>query len=76
VIADGRLPVIVTCVCRYEMAKGIHLTLDPFSPDLLTPTFKYKRNIIKGFFEKELARAYEESEEPEDIKDNFIKSKL
>lgn len=58
------------------MVKGIHLTVAPFNPDLLTPTFKYKRNVIAAHFSKELAKAYDESEEPEDAKDSLVRSKL
>lgn len=39
----------------YEQCKGISLTMDPFPEHLLTPTFKFKRNIVAKHFEKELA---------------------
>lgn len=42
-------------VRRYEHVKGLHLTIDPIPADLLTPTFKFKRNIVAKHFEKELA---------------------
>ena len=49
---------------RFEHCKGIHLTMDPFPEHLLTPTFKFKRNIVAQHFKKELEAAYDEAEEP------------
>ncbi|WVF70999.1 hypothetical protein IAT40_005795 [Kwoniella sp. CBS 6097] len=49
----------------FEMIKGIHLTLDPFPEDIITPTFKIKRNVAAKRFSKEIEAAYIESERPE-----------
>lgn len=38
--------------------------MDPFPEHLLTPTFKFKRNIVAQHFKKELEAAYDEAEEP------------
>ena len=39
-----------------EKIKKVHLSFAPFSVenDLITPTFKIKRNIAKKFFDKEI----------------------
>ncbi|WWC88193.1 uncharacterized protein L201_003098 [Kwoniella dendrophila CBS 6074] len=49
----------------FEMIKGIHLTLEPFGEDIMTPTFKIKRNIAAKKFNKEIEIAYQEAENPE-----------
>ncbi|CED83432.1 Long-chain acyl-CoA synthetases (AMP-forming) [Phaffia rhodozyma] len=46
----------------YEMVKGIHLSNDPFPPDVMTPSFKFKRQQVADHFKTELQRAYAESE--------------
>ncbi|WWD18202.1 hypothetical protein CI109_102652 [Kwoniella shandongensis] len=46
----------------FETIKGIHLTLEPFPEDVLTPTFKIKRNVAAKRFSKEIDAAYAESE--------------
>lgn len=50
----------------YEQVKGIHLTLEPFPTDLMTPTFKFKRAAVAKYFVSQLDQAYTESEEPEE----------
>jgi hypothetical protein len=37
--------------------------MEPFPADLLTPSFKYKRQAVKKTFAAELERAYDESDE-------------
>ncbi|KAK4684188.1 long-chain acyl-CoA synthetase, partial [Tremellales sp. Uapishka_1] len=46
----------------FEMIKGVHLTIQPFSDDLMTPTLKVKRNIAAKKFKKEIDAVYEETE--------------
>ena len=43
-----------------EKVKKIHYTLEAFTVqnDILTPTFKIKRNFAKKYFEKEIADLY------------------
>lgn len=45
-----------------EKPKNIHLMAEPFSieNDILTPTYKIKRNAAKLHFQKEIDRMYEE----------------
>lgn len=45
------------------MIKGVHLTLKPFPEDIVTPTFKVKRNIAAKIYAKEIKEAYERGEE-------------
>ncbi|OWZ69605.1 hypothetical protein AYX14_04995 [Cryptococcus neoformans] len=47
----------------FEMIKGVHLTLKPFPEDIVTPTFKVKRNIAAKIYAKEIEEAYERGEE-------------
>lgn len=44
----------------FEVVKAVHLTAVPFSVEneLLTPTFKLKRNVAAKFFDKEIAAMY------------------
>ncbi|KAG5182215.1 putative long-chain-fatty-acid--CoA ligase [Tribonema minus] len=44
----------------FELAKAVHLVVEPFSVDndLLTPTFKLKRFQAKKLFKKEIAAMY------------------
>ena len=45
-----------------EKIKKIHLAASPFTVenDLITPTFKIKRNIAKKVFQKEIDQMYAE----------------
>jgi len=45
-----------------ERPKKIYLTADPFSVqnDIITPTFKLKRNIAKKVYDKEIKAMYDE----------------
>ena len=47
-----------------EKIKKIHCVMDPFTVDndLLTPTFKLRRNNAKKFFEQQIQQMYEEGE--------------
>lgn len=36
---------------RFERIKGVHLTLKPFSDDILTPTLKVKRYVLPVQYE-------------------------
>jgi hypothetical protein len=47
---------------------------DPFSPDLITPSFKFKRQAVQQHFKDQLEQAYDESEEP--LEDDPAKAKL
>ena len=51
----------------YEKIKAIHISLEPFTMenDLLTPTFKTKRNIATKVYEKELKALYARSKKAE-----------
>ncbi|WVQ85698.1 hypothetical protein IAT38_007864 [Cryptococcus sp. DSM 104549] len=55
----------------FETIKGIHLTLEPFPEDIVTPTFKIKRNIAAKHYQEEIEAAYKrgEGEANEAIKD-------
>ncbi len=46
-----------------EKVKALHLTAEPFSidNDIITPTFKIKRNIAKNVFMDQIEKMYEES---------------
>ncbi len=46
-----------------EKVKAIYVTLEPFSVDneLVTPTFKIKRNIAKKVFAQQITKMYEEA---------------
>jgi long-chain acyl-CoA synthetase len=59
----------------FEQVKTIHLTPVPFSVenDLLTPTFKLKRNIAAKKFAAEIATMYGKGEKPANAQ---IQSKL
>jgi long-chain acyl-CoA synthetase len=43
-----------------EKPKAIHLTLDPFTTenDIITPTFKLKRNVAKKVYQSEIDKMY------------------
>jgi long-chain acyl-CoA synthetase len=43
-----------------EKPKAIHLTLDPFTieNDMITPTFKLKRNIAKKVYQAQIDKMY------------------
>lgn len=45
-----------------EKPKAIHLTLDPFTieNDIITPTFKLKRNVAKKVYQAEIDMMYAE----------------
>ena len=45
-----------------EKVKKVHLTMEPFTVenDLITPTFKIKRNVAKKVFQKEFDQMYAE----------------
>ena len=47
----------------FEQAKAVHLHPEPFTPenDLLTPTFKLKRNVAKERFQAVIDALYEKS---------------
>ncbi|KIR56036.1 long-chain acyl-CoA synthetase [Cryptococcus gattii Ru294] len=47
----------------FEMIKGVHLTLTPFPEDIVTPTFKIKRNIAAKIYAREIEEAYGRGEE-------------
>ncbi|KIR30588.1 long-chain acyl-CoA synthetase [Cryptococcus deuterogattii LA55] len=47
----------------FEMIKGLHLTLTPFPEDIVTPTFKIKRNIAAKIYAREIEEAYGRGEE-------------
>lgn len=47
----------------FEMIKGVHLTLTPFPEDIVTPTFKIKRNIAGKIYAREIEEAYGRGEE-------------
>ncbi|WVW80476.1 hypothetical protein I302_102458 [Kwoniella bestiolae CBS 10118] len=49
----------------FEMIKGIHLTVQPFPEEIMTPTFKVKRNVAAKRFNQEIEQAYKEAESPE-----------
>ncbi|WVO13079.1 hypothetical protein L204_100689 [Cryptococcus depauperatus] len=42
----------------FEHIKGLHLTLKPFSEEIITPTFKFKRNIAAKIYSNEIEGAY------------------
>lgn len=46
-----------------EKVKRLHLTLNPFTTanDIITPTFKLKRNVAKKVFHNEIAQMYDEA---------------
>jgi long-chain acyl-CoA synthetase len=46
-----------------EKVKALHLTAEPFSieNDIITPTFKIKRNIAKKVFKAYIDKMYHES---------------
>jgi long-chain acyl-CoA synthetase len=46
-----------------EKVKALYLTAEPFSVenDIITPTFKIKRNIAKKVFKEQIDKMYEES---------------
>jgi len=46
-----------------ERIKAIYLTPEPFTVDndIITPTFKIKRNIAKKVFAEQIAKMYEET---------------
>nr|XP_019007614.1 long-chain acyl-CoA synthetase [Kwoniella pini CBS 10737]OCF46395.1 long-chain acyl-CoA synthetase [Kwoniella pini CBS 10737] len=50
----------------FEMIKGIHLTLQPFPDEVMTPTLKIKRNVAAKTFKNEIETAYKEAEEKGD----------
>jgi long-chain acyl-CoA synthetase len=63
----------------FEMVKAIHLHNDLFSVqnNILTPTFKLKRDYARKVFEKEIAKLYTEIEAQEkEKKKSGIKSAL
>ena len=45
-----------------EKIKALHLTTEPFSVDnnLITPTFKIKRNIARAVFKEAIDKMYSE----------------
>ena len=45
-----------------EKIKKIHLTADPFTMqnDIITPTFKIKRNVAKNVFQSQIDKLYSE----------------
>jgi long-chain acyl-CoA synthetase len=47
----------------FEMVKAVHLCAEPFTleNDLLTPTFKLKRNVAKARFQTIIDDLYEKS---------------
>ncbi|TYJ55760.1 hypothetical protein B9479_003537 [Cryptococcus floricola] len=46
----------------FETIKGIYLTVQPFSEDIMTPTFKIKRNIAAKRYSREIEEVYERGE--------------
>jgi long-chain acyl-CoA synthetase len=47
-----------------EKIKGIHISPEPFTVDnnIITPTFKIKRNIAKAVFKDAIDKMYEEAQ--------------
>ena len=58
-----RCPVSSSQLQSFEMAKAVHLHPDPFTleNDLLTPTFKLKRNVAKARFQDVIDALYVKS---------------
>ncbi|TYJ55710.1 hypothetical protein B9479_003617 [Cryptococcus floricola] len=46
----------------FEMIKGLHLTVRPFPDEILTPTFKVKRNIAAKVFRDVIEEVYDRGE--------------
>ncbi|ODO08881.1 long-chain acyl-CoA synthetase [Cryptococcus wingfieldii CBS 7118] len=46
----------------FEMIKGLHLTVRPFPDEILTPTFKVKRNIAAKVFRDVIEEVYSRGE--------------
>ncbi len=44
--------------CRFEMVKQVHLMIDPFDSELITPTLKLKRNLVAKAFKSEIEDMY------------------
>lgn len=61
-ILDDMIKLATSHQCSsLEKPKMIHLVSDPFSVDndLLTPTFKLKRNIAKNTYKEQIDKMYE-----------------
>lgn len=46
----------------FENIKGVHLTLSPFPEEILTPTFKVKRNVAAKKYKPEIDAIYVDTE--------------
>ncbi len=48
---------------RFEMVRSVHITLDPFPEDILTPTLKVKRAAAAKYYKAAIDAAYKEEDE-------------
>jgi long-chain acyl-CoA synthetase len=51
----------ISWICRFEMVKRVHVSMEPFSVanGTLTPTFKLKRKDAYAMYKAELDSLYE-----------------
>ncbi|GMK59837.1 hypothetical protein CspeluHIS016_0900540 [Cutaneotrichosporon spelunceum] len=47
----------------FEFVRGVHATVKPFDPEILTPTLKLKRNAAAEYYKKEIDALYAAIEE-------------
>ncbi|CDW89813.1 long-chain-fatty-acid--ligase 5 [Stylonychia lemnae] len=62
IIEQMELKAKANSLSSLEKIKKIHVQADPFTVqnDIITPTFKIKRNIAKKYFDKEITKMYQE----------------